>query len=100
LPASPSLLIDHPLLRKKVPKFVATVLIFTLSAFLHEVVISVPFHTVSFHAFFGMLGQIPLTMISRLMDRTFDNAFIGNALFWFSFCIVGKFDCMYVRTFV
>jgi diacylglycerol O-acyltransferase-1 len=81
---------DHPLIRHKVPKFVAALMIFALSAVLHELVISVPFHTVSFHAFFSMLGQVPLSALSRYVDRTFDNPFIGNALFWFSFCIVGK----------
>ncbi|RYH19533.1 hypothetical protein EON65_25950 [archaeon] len=29
-------------------------------------------------------------LIAKYLDRTFDNAFVGNALFWCTFCIVGQ----------
>lgn len=57
---------------------------------MHEVVISLPFHHISLHAFLGMFAQAPLIVMAKYVDRTFDNAFIGNALFWVTFCIVGQ----------
>lgn len=79
-----------PLLRRGVSKMLGFVLVFAFSALLHEVIISLPFHTISFHAFFGMLGQVPLIMITKYLDRKFDNSFLGNAFFWMAFCIVGQ----------
>jgi hypothetical protein len=83
-------LIDHPLLRAGFGKLAATFVVFLFSAVMHEVVISIPFHHISGHAFLGMLGQAPLIVIARYVDRKFDNAFVGNAMFWVTFCIVGQ----------
>jgi diacylglycerol O-acyltransferase-1 len=68
----------------------ATLVVFLFSALMHEVAISLPFRHISFHAFFGMLAQAPLISVAKYIDRTFDNAFLGNALFWCTFCIVGQ----------
>jgi diacylglycerol O-acyltransferase 1 len=65
-------------------------LVFLLSAFLHEVIISIPFGLISFHAFFGMLGQVPLIFVTKQLDKMFDNSFVGNAIFWMSFCFIGQ----------
>jgi diacylglycerol O-acyltransferase-1 len=78
------------LLRAKTPKLVALLSAFAFSAVFHELIISIPFKRVSLHAFFGMLAQAPLIFVTRTIDRRFDNAFIGNAIFWCIFCVVGQ----------
>ena len=50
----------YPLTRLGVSKSISTFLVFAVSAALHEVIISTPFRILSFHAFFGMLAQVPL----------------------------------------
>ena len=80
----------HPLVRVKVPKNVATFGCFLLSALLHELIISTPFHVYTLHAFSGMMAQVPLIFLTKIVDRTFDNAFVGNAIFWAVFCGVGQ----------
>lgn len=37
-----------------------------------------------------MLAQAPLIGLTKYLDRRFDNAFLGNAVFWCTFCIVGQ----------
>ena len=80
----------HPLLRAGMPKVAVMAIVFLLSAVLHEVIISVSFRHVSFHAFFGMVLQFPLIEITKFFDKRFDNAFVGNAIFWLMFCVVGQ----------
>jgi diacylglycerol O-acyltransferase 1 len=81
---------DFPLIRKGFSKGMATLVVFAFSAIMHEVVISLPFRYIAFHAFFGMLAQAPLIAITKYIDRRYDNAFVGNAVFWCSFCIFGQ----------
>ena len=71
-------------------KGLATLVVFGFSAVLHEVIISLPFRYIAFHAFVGMIAQAPLIMITKYIDRRYDNAFIGNAVFWCSFCVFGQ----------
>jgi len=80
----------YPIIRRRVPKWIATLIVFTFSAAFHEIVISTPFRYFAFHAFFGMLLQVPLVMITKMIDRRFDNPLIGNVIFWLSFCIIGQ----------
>lgn len=80
----------HPLIRLKVSKRIATFACFLLSAILHELIISTPFRYYSLHAFGGMLAQAPLIFITKLLDRSFDNAFLGNCVFWCLFCVIGQ----------
>ena len=68
----------------------ATMVVFFLSAVLHEVIISVPFRHLSLHAFFGMLAQAPLVWVTKYLDRAFDNALVGNCIFWLVFCVIGQ----------
>jgi diacylglycerol O-acyltransferase-1 len=68
----------------------ATFLVFCFSAIMHEVIISLPFRYIAFHAFFGMLAQAPLIIVTKWIDKQFDNAFVGNAIFWCLFCVVGQ----------
>jgi diacylglycerol O-acyltransferase-1 len=71
-------------------KGLATIIVFAFSAIFHEVVISTPFRHYAMYAFFGMLAQAPLTFLTKFIDQMFDNAFVGNAIFWCVFCVVGK----------
>jgi diacylglycerol O-acyltransferase 1 len=64
--------------------------VFGFSAMFHEVVISIPFRYFALHAFFGMLAQAPLVMISKCLDRRFDNPMLGNVMFWMIFCVIGQ----------
>jgi diacylglycerol O-acyltransferase-1 len=82
--------VDFPLIRMGWSKMVATLVVFAFSAVMHEVIISVPFRYIAGHAFIGMLAQAPLILLTKFMDRRYDNAFIGNAVFWCSFCVFGQ----------
>ena len=64
-----SVLADYPLLRAGAPKNFAVLLSFLFSAVFHELIISLPFRHISFHAFFGMLAQAPLIFITKQIDR-------------------------------
>ncbi len=37
-----------------------------------------------------MLLQAPLIYITKLVDKRFDNAAIGNVFFWLVFCVLGQ----------
>lgn len=80
----------YPFLRAGCGKSIAVFGVFLLSALFHEVIISVPFKQITYHAFLGMIAQAPLTYLTKKLDRVFDNAMIGNCLFWMLFCIVGQ----------
>ncbi len=70
-------------------KGVATLVVFAFSAVFHELIISTPFRHFAMHAFFGMLAQAPMIAVTKYIDRLFDNAFVGNAIFWCVFCVLG-----------
>jgi hypothetical protein len=38
----------------------------------------------------SQVAQVPLIALTKYIDRRFDNAFVGNALFWCIFCVVGQ----------
>eukprot|EP01041_Mallomonas_annulata_P004055 gene4055-8062_t len=78
----------YPLLRAGISKTTAVFIAFFFSAALHELVISTPFRRISFHAFLGMMAQAPLTYVTKHIDKIFDNALVGNVIFWILFCIV------------
>ncbi len=78
------------MLRAGCNKTVATFVVFAFSALMHEVVISLPFQHIALHAFLGMMGQAPLIFVAKYLDRVFDNPFLGNALFWCTFCVIGQ----------
>ena len=80
----------YPTLRAGAPKIVATFVVFLFSAIAHELILSVPFRKISWHAFLGMLGQAPLTYVTKMVDKRFDSAFAGNCIFWCVFCVVGQ----------
>ena len=65
-------------------------IVFTLSAILHEVLVSVPFHMIRPWSFLGMMGQIPLVAITKALQKNNPGSSIGNVIFWLSFCIIGQ----------
>ncbi|KAJ3055280.1 hypothetical protein HK097_011011 [Rhizophlyctis rosea] len=95
------LIINH-----KVQGMAATLVVFTISALLHELLIGIPTHTINGWAFSGMMAQIPLVLGTQLLDRLrerfrnqtdgkiFDT--IGNYIFWISFTIVGQPTCVLI----
>ena len=53
-----------------------------------------PAHTIKFWAFFGMLAQVPLIIITDFLTRALQGtkygANWGNVIFWISFCVFGQ----------
>ena len=66
--------------------------VFTFSGFLHELAIGVPTHNILGVAFFGMILQLPMIIITGWFSNseTPSGKIIGNCLFWLSFVIVGQ----------
>lgn len=62
---------------------VCQLLVFLVSAVLHEVLVGVPTHAITGFAFWGMFGQIPLIALTRALEkwRGKDSA-LGNTIFW------------------
>ena len=79
-----------PCVRLGLKKKGATFAVFLLSAVLHEVLISVPCHMIRAWSFLAMLGQIPLIIITKKIDKRIPGSSIGNVIFWISFCLVGQ----------
>jgi diacylglycerol O-acyltransferase 1 len=79
-----------PCVRLGMSKSAATFVVFFLSAVIHEVLISVPFHMVRPWSFIGMIMQIPLVGITKYIWNKFPGSSIGNVIFWLSFCVVGQ----------
>eukprot|EP00550_Attheya_septentrionalis_P004971 CAMPEP_0198297096 /NCGR_PEP_ID=MMETSP1449-20131203/35392_1 /TAXON_ID=420275 /ORGANISM="Attheya septentrionalis, Strain CCMP2084" /LENGTH=750 /DNA_ID=CAMNT_0043997925 /DNA_START=249 /DNA_END=2501 /DNA_ORIENTATION=- len=82
--------IYFPCVRMKMSKVMATFVVFFISAVMHEVLISVPFHMIRPWSFLGMMAQIPLVTITKSMERRWPGGIAGNIIFWISFCIVGQ----------
>lgn len=79
-----------PCVRMNISRSVSTFLVFLFSAIMHEVLISVPFHSLRPWSFLGMMGQIPLVVVTKYLYRKYPGSSIGNILFWVSFCVVGQ----------
>lgn len=79
-----------PCLRRGINKDIAMIIIFFFSAVMHEVLISIPFHMIRPYSFLGMLGQIPLVILTKYIDRKLPGSSVGNFIFWITFCIVGQ----------
>jgi len=37
-----------------------------------------------------MMAQIPLSAVTKKLDRTFYGSSIGNIIFWLTFCVLGQ----------
>lgn len=82
----------YPLIKHGVNKTIAGFIIFAVSAFGHEYVISLAVGRVSYWIFYGMLGQFFVIGIEKRILRFFglENSPFGNFSFWASFCILGQ----------
>ncbi|KAK7329674.1 hypothetical protein VNO77_23848 [Canavalia gladiata] len=83
-----------PCLRSGIPKGVALLISFLVSALLHELCIAVPCHIFKFWAFVGIMLQVPLVLITNYLQNKFRNSMVGNMIFWFMFCILGQPMCV------
>eukprot|EP00850_Spirogloea_muscicola_P020834 SM000228S07374 [mRNA] locus=s228:34353:38324:- [translate_table: standard] len=83
-----------PCLRIGIPKPLAMLIVFLLSAIFHEVVVGIPCHMVRFWAFLGIAFQVPLIVLTNSLYEHFGTPMVGNMLFWFFFCIVGQPMCL------
>ncbi|CAG9768714.1 unnamed protein product [Ceutorhynchus assimilis] len=70
----------------------ASILVFFFSAFFHEYMVSVPLRTYKIWAFMGMMGQIPLSFMSRFVEKRYGPRF-GNIVVWASI-IIGQPLCI------
>ncbi|VDO80770.1 unnamed protein product [Heligmosomoides polygyrus] len=57
------------------------VVVFFVSAFLHEYLVSVPLHTFRLWAYYGMMAQIPLSLLT---DYVIKGGRAGNVVVWLS----------------
>jgi diacylglycerol O-acyltransferase-1 len=82
----------YPLIRAGWSRSIAVFIVFLYSAVVHEVIISIPFRSISFHAFLGMMAQAPLVELTKKFNAIVNNALLGNCFFWMTFCIVGTLN--------
>ncbi|KAG0245319.1 hypothetical protein BGX31_007517 [Mortierella sp. GBA43] len=83
-----------PMVTRGVSPSVASLVIFTVSAIMHEIVVGLPTHTLYGYAFGGMFFQIPLIAITRPLEKWRGTGTgLGNMIFWVSFTILGQPAC-------
>ena len=93
LPFLETRLVRHlyfPCIRMNVSKSVAMFIVFFVSAVLHEVLVSVPFHMIRPWSFLGMMMQMPLVVLTKYLVRRNPGSSIGNVIFWLTFCVIGQ----------
>ncbi|CAH8645355.1 unnamed protein product [Schistosoma margrebowiei] len=74
-----------PLLRSGFSRFQAGLVVFMISAFFHEILVSIPLKMLRFWAFFGMLSQVPYAyIVSRLFPSGGQG---GNLAVWLTLII-------------
>jgi len=79
-----------PSVRRKMSRMGATFVVFFLSAIMHELLVSVPFHMIRPWSFIGMMLQMPLVGITKFLNQRYPGSSFGNIIFWMSFCVVGQ----------
>ncbi|GMR58362.1 hypothetical protein PMAYCL1PPCAC_28557 [Pristionchus mayeri] len=84
-----------PMMRNGYSKKSAIVVVFFVSAFFHEYLVSVPLHMFRLWAYYGMMAQIPLSFVT---DHVVKGGRAGNIVVWLSL-ILGQPMCilMYVH---
>lgn len=89
-----------PLIEAGHTRVIATTAVFFISAFFHEFLVSVPLRTFKTWAFMGMMGQVPLSLISRWVEKRLGPRW-GNMTVWASL-ILGQPLCimMYYHDYV
>ncbi|XP_019443014.1 PREDICTED: diacylglycerol O-acyltransferase 1-like isoform X2 [Lupinus angustifolius] len=83
-----------PCIRNGIPKGVALLIAFLVSALFHELCIAIPCHIFKWWAFIGIMFQVPVVLITNLVQNKFQNSMVGNMTFWFTFCILGQPMCV------
>lgn len=83
-----------PLVGMGYSKGMVSVVVFFVSAFFHEYLVSVPLKTFKIWAFMGMMAQVPLSYISRFMEKKIGPRF-GNLVVWASI-IMGQPLCIMI----
>ncbi|EPE03457.1 mboat family protein [Ophiostoma piceae UAMH 11346] len=70
----------------------ASLVVFFVSAVLHELAVGIPTHNIIGVAFFGMFLQLPLIAITTPLEKmhTATGRLIGNCTFWVSFTVFGQ----------
>uniref|UniRef100_A0A5B7AMK8 O-acyltransferase n=1 Tax=Davidia involucrata TaxID=16924 RepID=A0A5B7AMK8_DAVIN len=86
--------IYFPCLQNGIPKGVAILIVFLVSAIFHELCIAVPCHIFKFWAFIGIMFQVPLVMVTNYLQDKFRNSMVGNMMFWCFFSILGQPMCL------
>jgi diacylglycerol O-acyltransferase-1 len=81
-----------PLVGRGWSPLAASGMVFSLSAILHEMLVGIPTHNFIGVAFFGMMFQFPLIILTLPFEKKRDplGKTIGNCIFWVSFCLVGQ----------
>lgn len=69
---------------------IGQLVVFFLSALLHEVIVSVPCQIVSIQVFMAMLVQVPVIAVTQWVHRRSQNPVFGNVTFWCALCIFGQ----------
>ncbi|EGE81901.1 diacylglycerol O-acyltransferase [Blastomyces gilchristii SLH14081] len=84
--------IFSPLVGRGWSPFAASVVVFTFSGILHELLVGIPTHNVIGVAFAGMVLQLPLIAATLPLEKMNGptGKIIGNCVFWVSFCLVGQ----------
>ncbi|PGH13424.1 hypothetical protein AJ79_03703 [Helicocarpus griseus UAMH5409] len=84
--------IFSPLIGRGWSPFAASVVVFTFSGILHELLVGIPTHNVIGVAFAGMVLQLPLIAATLPLEKMNGptGKIIGNCVFWVSFCLVGQ----------
>lgn len=82
--------VNKPLLRRRCPRFLSSLIVFLISALLHEYLVVVPLQLGwTGYVFWAFMGQLPLMYITNLnffqRYRT-----LGNSFFWCIFCFTGQ----------
>ncbi|XP_074558442.1 diacylglycerol O-acyltransferase 1-2-like isoform X2 [Curcuma longa] len=86
--------IYFPCVQKGLPKGIAMLISFLVSAIFHEICVAVPCHIFKFWAFLGILFQIPLVFLTKYLQNKFRNTMVGNMIFWIFFSILGQPMCV------
>ncbi|KAF8821716.1 acyl-CoA:diacylglycerol acyltransferase 1-related enzyme [Cardiosporidium cionae] len=82
--------VNKPLLSSGIPRIFSSIIVFTISALLHEYLISVPLQLGWIGlAFWGFIAQIPLMYVTKLKFFQTHKT-IGNVVFWCVFCFSGQ----------
>ncbi|VFQ68126.1 unnamed protein product [Cuscuta campestris] len=86
--------IYFPCIRNGLPKSIAVLISFLLSAVFHELCIAVPCHIFRCWAFIGIMFQVPLVVLTNYLRDRFGSSVVGNIIFWCFFSIYGQPMCL------